>query len=437
MSSQVAVPRTTYTAGDILQLLQIRPHVLRYWEQTLPIVRSSRDDLGHRVWSAAQVRMLLRIHHLVVRRGVSVAAAGEALLREAASPSAEIKAGLEQIRSSLVVALIRQRALRAAENPTVAAPQENRCHREDHRDTVALEPLIHQGTVPPVRIVPRETGGCVPPGHSRMEAPSREESSTPLIVYSHLFARGTPQKIAPLMMSLIIMRLEQEARLSRSAALERLLFAVPADEEWEYRRVLGDGPTFLRVADLSWGATRWRAPTCSVLLAVAASDVVHRHETVLFWAPDNPASTPRDWFSSAACKSPAGIALGVTPHGDAHVLTENMALHCAHFRDGGDGIAAVLRQGRWSAGPVERPLNFSQGNTDGTTRQAVRDSLGFRFDVWMRDLPGASAGMVAVPRGSRSAPWRGDHWLSQMPLVWPGIPSVEGVVPPQEKREDR
>jgi len=96
-----------YGSRDLLKLLDIKPHVLRYWEQLLPLVRSDRDESGHRVWSAAQVRMLWRLRHLIVDRGMAVQAAGELLLQEGETAPGNVKARLEALRTELLDALHR------------------------------------------------------------------------------------------------------------------------------------------------------------------------------------------------------------------------------------------------------------------------------------------------------------------------------------------
>ena len=104
-----------YSSREVLDILGIRAHVLRYWEQTLPIIRATRDDTRHRVFTAAQVRMLQRIRYLVVDRGISVNAAGETLIAEAGTTPASVKGGLEAVRDELIGALraVRRSADRA------------------------------------------------------------------------------------------------------------------------------------------------------------------------------------------------------------------------------------------------------------------------------------------------------------------------------------
>lgn len=58
--------------GDVAEVLGIRPHVIRYWEQELPLKLSDRNRGGQRVYSAEDIDKLARVKLLVVDQGVSV-----------------------------------------------------------------------------------------------------------------------------------------------------------------------------------------------------------------------------------------------------------------------------------------------------------------------------------------------------------------------------
>ena len=44
-----------YTIGDVCRLLQVRAHVLRYWEREIPILSPRKDDFGRRVYTEADI----------------------------------------------------------------------------------------------------------------------------------------------------------------------------------------------------------------------------------------------------------------------------------------------------------------------------------------------------------------------------------------------
>ena len=58
--------------GEVAEVLGVPPHVVRYWEQELPLRLSERNRGGQRVYGAEDVDKLARVKALVVDQGVSV-----------------------------------------------------------------------------------------------------------------------------------------------------------------------------------------------------------------------------------------------------------------------------------------------------------------------------------------------------------------------------
>ena|GEM_PF-1292715 len=91
-----------YTTQEILALLDVRAHILRYWVENIALLAPSYDDSGRRRWTGAQARLLLRLRHLIVERGMSVAGAQRTLVEEASNPVGTRKAQLERLRDQLL-----------------------------------------------------------------------------------------------------------------------------------------------------------------------------------------------------------------------------------------------------------------------------------------------------------------------------------------------
>lgn len=91
-----------YTTQEILALLGVRAHVLRYWVENIALLSPAYDDSGRRRWTSAQARLLLRLRHLIVERGMSVAGAQRTLVEEASNPVGTRKAKLEKLRDELL-----------------------------------------------------------------------------------------------------------------------------------------------------------------------------------------------------------------------------------------------------------------------------------------------------------------------------------------------
>lgn len=389
--------RGSYTQRELLPILRVKPHVLRYWEQTLPLIRSGRDDAGRRVWSAGQVRMLMRIRHLVVELGMTVSAAGDALLREAGGETARVKAGLERVRNALVVLLLRVQAGSIATSglprtpvsgpERVPVPQPEAFALSSVR-SIQLESLVDRGVIPPCPDHPaRSVEGPVP---LRLESRSQEGRAGSIrLVYSHLFARGEPGRIARTLARLVDHRLSEPGPL---------VIAAPEGDEAVYRSSFPPDTFVLGVPSLQYGRVRYDAPTLAVLAAIASSRDFDRYiqenggDSVYLWAADNPHSSVEDELAGTARMSECGVALGLCRGVTGYRLAESASLHLPSWRP---RFGETARCGRWLRGP-DVP----------------------RYILWLRDLARLGAPAVLVSAGIGPSVWRGASWERQVRLLW-------------------
>ncbi|SIQ83699.1 DNA-binding transcriptional regulator, MerR family [Alkalispirochaeta americana] len=392
-----------YTLQDVMPLVRVKPHVLRYWEQMLPLIRSGRDEGGHRVWTAGQLRMLLRVRHLVVERGVAVTAAGDALLREAAGDSAQVKAGLEGVRDALAATLLRLRNSSGPGEGLRPPALEGANPGDPSRVGVSLEQLIAQGVLP----LPddEKSGGGYPP--LPVVSPAIPEREGVRLVYSHLFARGAPEAVARALAALVRYRLSQESRQEDPVPL---VVAVPWGCQELYRQFFPEETFLLPVPPLRYRQRVCCAPTLAVLLAVASSrdlDLALRRwerETIHIWAADSPHSIPQDTLSPRARETSCGVVLGVRAAPSGYRLTESAAIHLEAWRP---HLEKTLRCGRWVRRPPKKgplPGEFSS------------------FRLWLRDLSALEGAAVLVSAGRHPGVWRGSSWLEQVRLVWGEAP---------------
>ncbi|WP_017665717.1 MerR family transcriptional regulator [Porphyrobacter sp. AAP82] len=71
------------TIGEVSEALDIRPHVLRYWEAQFPLLKPLKRSGGRRYYRPADVELVQTIDRLVNREGYTLKGA-EAVLRAAA-----------------------------------------------------------------------------------------------------------------------------------------------------------------------------------------------------------------------------------------------------------------------------------------------------------------------------------------------------------------
>ena len=92
----------TYQIGDVERLLQVKAHVLRYWEKEIPLLQVRKDLGGRRVYTSRDIRILLRLKHLIYERHFALEGARDELLRELAGPGQDLRAELDALRSQLL-----------------------------------------------------------------------------------------------------------------------------------------------------------------------------------------------------------------------------------------------------------------------------------------------------------------------------------------------
>jgi DNA-binding transcriptional MerR regulator len=91
-----------YGIRDVERLLKVKVHVLRYWEQEIPLIQPKKDVTGKLRYSSRDLQIFLRLKYLLYNRHFTVEGAREELFREAAGDQQDIRAQIAALRSDLV-----------------------------------------------------------------------------------------------------------------------------------------------------------------------------------------------------------------------------------------------------------------------------------------------------------------------------------------------
>lgn len=103
-----------FKIGEVAALLQLRTHVLRYWETEFSVLKPIKSRTNQRLYRRKDVETALLIKELLYRQGFTIAGARKKLqaekqlglpLSESHPPEetlADIKADLQQLRSYLL-----------------------------------------------------------------------------------------------------------------------------------------------------------------------------------------------------------------------------------------------------------------------------------------------------------------------------------------------
>ncbi|MBM3287925.1 MAG: MerR family transcriptional regulator [Candidatus Eisenbacteria bacterium] len=109
--------KTYYSISEVAEMLDLKPHVLRYWETQFPTVRPRKGRSGSRMYTAREVERLRKVKTLLYERGFTIRGAQERLRLSRRSDPEAIQAvistdnpwaqGLAEIRGELSEILAR------------------------------------------------------------------------------------------------------------------------------------------------------------------------------------------------------------------------------------------------------------------------------------------------------------------------------------------
>jgi DNA-binding transcriptional MerR regulator len=85
-----AIPNKRYfTIGEVSELCQVKPHVLRYWEQEFPQLNPVKRRGNRRYYQRHDVMMIRQIRNLLYEQGFTIGGARQQLSGEHARHDAE------------------------------------------------------------------------------------------------------------------------------------------------------------------------------------------------------------------------------------------------------------------------------------------------------------------------------------------------------------
>lgn len=95
-----------YTMGEVSEMFDVKPSLLRYWEEQFPTLRPKRNKKGNRLYSPQDVEQLKTIYHLVKERGMTIDGAKKALREQrkegTVARNAQLMERLQRIRALLL-----------------------------------------------------------------------------------------------------------------------------------------------------------------------------------------------------------------------------------------------------------------------------------------------------------------------------------------------
>jgi DNA-binding transcriptional MerR regulator len=114
--SLVQLPQKLYfRIGEVARLLEVKPHVIRFWEKEFKSLRPKKSAAGQRIFSRKDVERLVAIKHLLYEERYTIDGARKHLREKGFEPDEaavtevsrvdSLREGLAQTRERLVTLL--------------------------------------------------------------------------------------------------------------------------------------------------------------------------------------------------------------------------------------------------------------------------------------------------------------------------------------------
>jgi DNA-binding transcriptional MerR regulator len=99
----VRIEKVYYSIGEVAELFEVRPSLIRFWEKEFDILKPQKNKKGNRLFTPQDIASLRLIYHLVKERGYTLQGAKDKLKqnRDDVEKRVEIVDSLYSIRSFL------------------------------------------------------------------------------------------------------------------------------------------------------------------------------------------------------------------------------------------------------------------------------------------------------------------------------------------------
>ncbi|MDD3107807.1 MAG: MerR family transcriptional regulator [Alistipes sp.] len=93
-----------YTMGEVSEMFDVKPSLIRFWEQKFEILKPDKNRKGNRLFTPQDVENLKLIYHLVKENGMTLAGAAKRLRdnREGEGRNMEVIEKLQRMRALLL-----------------------------------------------------------------------------------------------------------------------------------------------------------------------------------------------------------------------------------------------------------------------------------------------------------------------------------------------
>ena len=94
--------------SEVGDMLEVKPHVLRYWETQFSMLRPVKNRAGNRMYRPDEVKMLLRIKELLYARRYTIEGARQTLLGERREESPQVELGFDHAERQMLMIEVKE-----------------------------------------------------------------------------------------------------------------------------------------------------------------------------------------------------------------------------------------------------------------------------------------------------------------------------------------
>jgi DNA-binding transcriptional MerR regulator len=98
------IEKIYYSIGEVAELFEVNPSLLRFWESEFEVLQPHKNKKGNRLFTKEDINTIRIIYHLVKEKGYTLQGAREKLKqnREDVEKQMEIIGSLQKIKSFLL-----------------------------------------------------------------------------------------------------------------------------------------------------------------------------------------------------------------------------------------------------------------------------------------------------------------------------------------------
>jgi DNA-binding transcriptional MerR regulator len=93
--------KQTFKIGEVCEMMQVEPYVLRYWETEFDDLQPPKNAMGQRVYRTRDIEVVFFIKRLLYEEGYTIAGARKQLKKEIARLDGGSAYDVDQIQDAL------------------------------------------------------------------------------------------------------------------------------------------------------------------------------------------------------------------------------------------------------------------------------------------------------------------------------------------------